>query len=152
MNRQELVALLSGILFGLGLAIAQMTDPNKVLNFLDFTGHWDPSLALVMGAALLVAVPGFRFVLRRPAPRWAPAFELPKRRDIDRRLLAGSALFGIGWGICGFCPGPAIVSLSTLSSGALVIVLAMAAGALLHDLVFRRRGAGAVKPMPTPIS
>lgn len=104
------VALLSGALFGLGLAVSGMADPRKVIGFLDVTGDWDPTLALVMGGALLVVVPAFRAIFGRRRPVLAEDFELPSNKEIDTRLLGGSALFGVGWGLSGFCPGPAVVA------------------------------------------
>ena len=108
MLKRNLAALAAGLLFGLGLAVAQMTNPLKVLAFLDIFGNWDPSLALVMGGAVAVTLVGFRLVLRQPAPLFDTKFHLPTRRDLDRNLLLGAALFGTGWGIAGFCPGPVV--------------------------------------------
>jgi uncharacterized protein len=125
-------ALAAGLLFGLGLAISQMTNPAKVLNFLDVTGRWDPSLLLVLGAAVLVTVTSFRWVLRREAPLFDARFHVPSRRDLDRRLLIGAAIFGIGWGIGGYCPGPAFASLSAFGRDAFVFVAAMIAGSLAY--------------------
>ncbi|MEP6906750.1 MAG: DUF6691 family protein, partial [Pseudoxanthomonas sp.] len=116
--KRLMIACLSGLLFGLGLAISGMTDPDKVLNFLDVAGSWDPSLALVMGAALAVALPGFAWVDRRGRSfTHAPLPAAPSPR-IDARLLWGSALFGAGWGIAGYCPGPALANLSQASAEA----------------------------------
>ena len=110
--RHDFFAFLAGVVFGLGLAVSQMINPQKVLAFLDVTGEWDPSLALVMGGALAVTFVAYRLVLRRPAPLFAARFHLPTRRDIDTRLLAGAAIFGIGWGAAGYCPGPAIAGVA----------------------------------------
>ena len=104
-------ALVVGLIFGLGLTVSQMIDPAKVLGFLDVAGDWDPSLALVMGGALLVAIPGFRMILSRGTPILHAQFHLPTKRDLDGRLLTGAAIFGVGWGIAGMCPGPAITAL-----------------------------------------
>ncbi|SFF34682.1 hypothetical protein SAMN04488120_102333 [Fontimonas thermophila] len=134
MKGRDALALSSGILFGIGLALSGMTNPNKVKNFLDFSGTWDPSLAFVMGGALLVATVGFRVVLRRPQPLYAPKFQLPTATDLDARLIAGSMIFGIGWGLSGYCPGPVVTSLSTFSTGAVAVFAALAAGMLAHDL------------------
>lgn len=135
--RQIIAALVSGVLFGLGLAASHMVDPAKVIAFLDVAGHWDPSLALVMGSALSVMAALQRWILRRPAPLLDGQFHLPRRQDIDARLVGGSVLFGLGWGIVGFCPGPAIVSLDYGVPAVAVFVAAMLAGMILHWLVGR---------------
>ncbi len=123
-----LTYFLSGALFAIGLAISGMTRPDKVVGFLDVTGAWDPSLAFVMGGAVLVNVALFYPTLRRKKPVYGAKFGIPTRRDIDGRLVGGAALFGIGWGLGGFCPGPGLASLSTLSVQALVFVGAMVGG------------------------
>ena len=124
------IALAAGALFGLGLAVSGMTNPDKVLNFLDVAGRWDPSLGLVMGGALLVSVPGFALIRRhRPDACAAPAYQ-----HVDTRLLAGSALFGIGWGIAGYCPGPALANLAHAGE-AIAFVGAMLAGSQLARLL-----------------
>lgn len=119
---------LSGLVFGLGLLLSGMANPAKVLNFLDVAGAWDPSLAFVMGGAAAVSFAGFRLAWRRDAPALMPSFDLPTRDDVDRPLLTGAAIFGIGWGIGGFCPGPAWTALPMLGPGTLVFVPAMLAG------------------------
>ena len=119
---------LSGLVFGLGLVISGMADPAKVLNFLDLAGSWDPSLAFVMGGATLTAFIGYRLVWRRPAPVLDQTFDVPTNRSIDRPLVTGAALFGIGWGIGGFCPGPAWTALPLLAPGTLIFVPMMLAG------------------------
>jgi uncharacterized membrane protein YedE/YeeE len=129
-------AVLAGFAFGAGLAIADMTNPAKVQNFLDLLGSWDPSLAFVMGTALAVAAVGFAAARRRPAPLFAEAFELPTRRDLDAELLAGAALFGVGWGLSGFCPGPALAALVQGVAAVYAFVLAMLAGMALHRLLY----------------
>lgn len=106
-------ALFTGVVFGTGIALSGMMDPAKVLNFFDLAGSWDPSLAFVMGGALLVAAIGYRLVWRRGAPLFGGRFQVPAGTDIDMKLVGGSALFGIGWGIAGFCPGAAIPALGT---------------------------------------
>lgn len=123
-----LVNFLVGLVFGAGLLVAGMSNPAKVLNFLDVFGSFDPSLAFVMGGAVAVAAIGFRLVLRRPRPLMAPAFDLPAKKSVDARLVAGAALFGIGWGLVGFCPGPAFTALAMLETGPFVFVAAMLAG------------------------
>lgn len=133
------VAFACGALFALGLAISGMTHPTKVLAFLDFAGAWDPSLAFVMGGGVLVNVLLFRVAFRRGAPLLASAFALPEKRAIDARLVGGAALFGVGWGLGGFCPGPAVVSLAGGAAPVVVFVVAMVAGMALHDRVGRRR-------------
>jgi uncharacterized membrane protein YedE/YeeE len=127
----RLAALFAGALFGAGLVISGMTDPAKVRAFLDLAGAWDPSLALVMAGAIGVHLVLSRLVLRRTAPLFAGAFDLPKRTDIDARLISGAAIFGVGWGLGGVCPGPAVVSLGTGSVAPVVFVLAMIAGTFL---------------------
>lgn len=119
---------LSGLVFGLGLILSGMADPAKVQNFLDLAGAWDPSLAFVMGGATLTAFVGYRLVWSRAAPVLNPRFDLPTSRAIDRPLLTGAALFGIGWGLGGFCPGPALTALPLLAPGTLVFVPAMILG------------------------
>jgi len=131
-----LVALFSGVLFGLGLVVSGMVNPAKVLGFLDVAGDWDPTLAFVMGGALLVAVPAFRVILKRPRPVLAEEFDLPAKKDLDARLLAGSALFGVGWGLAGFCPGPAVTALASGLAPVFVFVAAMVAGMALYKRVF----------------
>jgi uncharacterized protein len=123
-----LINLVIGLLFGVGLVISGMSDPAKVLNFLDVFGTWDPSLAFVMGGAVIVAFIGYRFVLKRDKPLLADRFHLPTRTDIDSRILIGPAIFGIGWGLGGFCPGPALTALSLGAIGTLAFVPAMLIG------------------------
>ena len=122
-----------GLIFGCGLLISGMVQPAKVLAFLDIFGAWDPSLAVVMIAALVVSVPGFVLAKRRERPILAAQCAWPTKIGIDRPLLIGSALFGTGWGLVGLCPGPALENLATLSPRVIVFVLAMAAGMALHD-------------------
>ena len=137
--KRGIYALLAGLLFGLGLAVSGMTDPDKVLNFLDISGRWDPSLALVMAAALAVSVPGFAWARRRQRSfNGEPLPPLPPQ-SISARLLLGSALFGIGWGIAGYCPGPALANLARGSGEALVFVIAMLAGSQLARLTGKQR-------------
>ena len=122
-----------GLLFGLGLVVAGMTDPAKILNFLDLFGRWDPSLAFVMGGAVAVAFVGFRLARQRPRPLLMETYALPTATRVDRNLMAGAALFGIGWGLGGYCPGPALTTLPLLAPGTLVFVLAMLAGTLRSE-------------------
>ncbi len=130
-GRRNAAALLAGALFGLGLSVSQMVNPAKVLNFLDVAGQWDPTLAFVMGGAVLVTVPAFRWVLRRANPLLDAHFHLPTRQDIDIRLVAGAALFGVGWGVGGLCPGPAVVALLSALPSVFAFVLAMLLGSWL---------------------
>jgi hypothetical protein len=127
-----LVQFAIGLVFGLGLVVAGMSDPAKVLNFLDIgaipTGGWDPSLAFVMAGAIAVTFIGYRLVLRRPQPIFGDKFHLPTAQEIDARIIAGPAIFGVGWGLAGFCPGPAFTALTTGGNAALVFVAAMLAG------------------------
>lgn len=122
------VAFVSGLLFALGLALGGMTNPAKVIAFLDVFGQWDPSLAFVMVGAIAVYAPAFRLTTRRPTPLFGSRFELPTRRDIDVPLVLGATLFGVGWGLSGYCPGPAVVGLASFGRGALVFGAAMFAG------------------------
>lgn len=135
--KQAIAALIAGIIFGLGLAVSQMINPAKVLSFLDVTGRWDPSLAFVMAGALVVTYLGFRLSRRRAAPLWAPRFELPTRRDLDRRLIGGAVIFGIGWGLVGFCPGPLFASLAFGMKDSLIFAAAMTLGAWLQHKINR---------------
>ena len=128
----------AGFVFGIGLWISGMANPKKVLAFLDVTGYWDASLALVMAGAVAVTLVFFRLVLKREKPALAEKFELPTRKDIDLPLVAGAAIFGIGWGIGGYCPGPALTALSNLALEPLVFVAAMLAGGIAQRLVFDR--------------
>ncbi|HEY8068126.1 MAG TPA: DUF6691 family protein [Burkholderiales bacterium] len=128
-------ALGAGFLFGIGLWVSGMANPRKVLGFLDITGDWDASLMLVMAGAVAVTALAFRLVLQRQKPLLEKTFDLPRRKDIDLPLVAGSAIFGIGWGIAGYCPGPALTALSTLSTESMVFVAAMIAGGLLHKFL-----------------
>jgi len=145
----NLAALGVGVLFGLGLAISGMLNPAKVFAFLDITGAWDPTLAVVMAAGLGVNAVAYRLTMRRAAPVLAQAFQVPTRTDIDARLVVGSAIFGVGWGIAGICPGPALASLGAgqwggagfYEPGILVFVAAMLAGMGLFTVVDKMLGA-----------
>lgn len=144
MSLKLVVALLAGTLFGAGLAVGGMTDPGKVIGFLDLAGNWDPSLAFVMGAALCVTLPVFQLLKRRQRPLLEQRFFLPTKTDLDRQLLGGAVLFGIGWGIAGLCPGPAIANLVTGTPEIFVFVIAMILGMWARDRV--AGGAGTTKP------
>jgi uncharacterized membrane protein YedE/YeeE len=145
---RTLVALFTGALFGLGLAVSGMMNPAKVIGFLDFAGGWDPTLAFVMGGALLVSIPAFRLILGRQRPVLAGGFELPTRSALDARLLGGAALFGVGWGLSGFCPGPAVAALVTGLAPVFAFVAAMMAGMVVYAWVFERPDRGAVRTQP----
>lgn len=132
------VAFGAGLLFAAGLAISGMTQPTKVLGFLDVTGAWDASLVVVMFGALGVHLIAVRHILKRSRPILGAAFHLPEWRDVDARLVAGAAMFGVGWGIAGYCPGPGIVSLGTFEAGPLLFVAAMCAGFWARHLSSRR--------------
>src|SRR5690606_10164127 len=124
------VNLVLGLLFGVGLVVSGMADPAKVLNFLELLGTWDPSLAFVMGGAVLVTFIGYRMVWARGKPWVGSNFQMPTRNDIDARVIAGPAVFGIGWGLGGFCPGPALAALGLAAPGTLAFVPAMILGML----------------------
>lgn len=142
MNKQPalrlLVALIAGALFGFGLSLSGMIDPSRVLGFLDVaSGNWNPSLIFVLGGAVAVTIPGVLLQRRRNRPAFDDRFHLPKQQaTIDGRLVVGSAIFGIGWGLAGFCPGPAITGLSIGLMPIVVFVVAMAAGMIVHDRFF----------------
>jgi uncharacterized membrane protein YedE/YeeE len=129
---QAMIALLCGVVFGVGLAISGMTNPAKVMGFLDVAGDWDPTLAFVMGGALAVSSVGFAIARRSVRPWLAATFALPARNDLDAQLIGGAALFGIGWGLVGLCPGPALANLARGSPQIHVFVGAMLVGVLVH--------------------
>ncbi|WP_440906140.1 DUF6691 family protein [Catenovulum sp. SX2] len=133
--KSGVVGLATGLLFGIGLTIAQMTNPKKVLDFLDITGSWDASLALVMGGALLVSGLGYFVKNKMSQPVCADAFTVPNNQVLDKPLIIGSATFGIGWGLAGLCPGPAIASLSYASADLVVFVVAMLLGMLVAKVL-----------------
>jgi uncharacterized protein len=126
--------LFCGLIFGAGLLVSGMVQPTKVLGFLDIFGAWDPTLAVVMAAALAVSVPGFMLANQRPRPWLAKQYFWPSKSEVDLPLVTGAALFGIGWGLVGLCPGPALESLAPLSPGVIVFAAAMAAGMAVYDL------------------
>ncbi len=147
---QLIAALVAGLLFGVGLTLSRMIDPAKVLGFLDIAGNWDPSLALVLAGATGTAAIGFRLVLgRRDAPLFAETFSLPAARNIDWRLVLGAAIFGVGWGLVGLCPGPAVADLSLAFRPLVIFVIAMLGGMALFKLMELMRGGGAAgSPAP----
>ncbi len=135
---QIVISALAGLSFGVGLAVSGMVHPGKVLAFLDVAGTWDPSLAAVMLAALVVSIVGFRSARERARPLFADMFHWPTRRDIDVPLVAGAALFGVGWGLGGYCPGPALAALGLDPASALPFVGAMLVGSLLRRITQMR--------------
>ena len=138
-----IAAFSAGLVFALGLGVSGMTDANKVIGFLNLAGDWDPSLAFVMVGAIGVHLPLYRLTLRRQSPLFADRFQIPTRRDINPQLVGGSALFGMGWGLGGFCPGPGMVSLMGYGSAPAVFVVFMLGGLLVHKLLsLRERSAG----------
>ncbi|MCA1323697.1 YeeE/YedE family protein [Herbaspirillum sp. alder98] len=142
----KLTALLAGLLFGLGLIVSGMANPAKVLGFLDLAGAWDPSLALVMAGAIGVGLPAFAVARRRRQSLLGAAMQLPTAKGIDRRLVIGSLLFGVGWGIAGICPGPALVLLGAGQVKGAVFVVAMLAGMLIFHRWARRKQADSRSP------
>ncbi len=133
-----LVALISGIIFGLGLSLSQMVDPNKVLGFLDIAGDWDPSLAFVMAGALAVATPGFYWIKKRQRPIFEDGFHLSHKKQIDKPLVLGAIIFGIGWGLSGYCPGPAVAGIGFGNGEALVMVLAIYVGFFAERFIAKK--------------
>ena len=147
---RQLIGFLSGLVFGIGLLLGGMADPRKVLAFLDVGGAWDPSLALVMGGAIAVAMPAFALARRRRSAWSGDAMALPANRRIDARLVGGGLLFGLGWGLAGYCPGPALVALGSGSAGAAVFVGAMLVGMSVHDAWLVRAAPPAPPAPPAP--
>ncbi|WP_444677057.1 DUF6691 family protein [Halomonas sp. E19] len=125
---KTVMGYIAGLLFGLGLALAGMTDPARVLGFLDLFGAWDPTLMFVLGGAVVTTFIGYRLVFRQERPMFGETFQLPTRQDLDGRLIGGAALFGIGWGLSGYCPGPAIASVAGLTAPLLAMLVTMVAG------------------------
>ncbi|MFK7998595.1 MAG: DUF6691 family protein [Polyangiales bacterium] len=141
---EKSLAFVSGVVFAGGLALAGMTQPSKVIGFFDFSAgleSWDPSLAFVMAGGILIFAPIFRLISKRDRPWLAATFRLPTRTDIDRPLVLGAALFGLGWGIAGYCPGPALASAGSGSADALIVVASMFAGMKLYQLFSARHAA-----------
>lgn len=136
--KQQSIALIAGVIFGIGLGLSQMVDTARVLGFLDLFGAWDPTLMFVLGGAAGVTIITFRFVLRQSSPLAAASFQLPTRNDIDRPLIAGAAIFGIGWGIAGYCPGPGVASLVQGSWNPVIFLAALIVGSLVYRTVSSR--------------
>ena len=145
-----LVVYLAGLLFGLGIMISGMANPANVINFFDVFGTWDPSLIFVMGGALLTTLIGYRLVLARERPWLGTCFHLPTNRDIDARLVAGAAIFGVGWGIAGFCPGGALPALGTGRADVALFVAALVAGILVTRAVLEHRARQTTAKPTTP--
>ena len=139
MNKATISAFVSGLIFSFGLLLSGMANPEKVLGFLDLFGAWDPSLALVMGGAIAIALPAFTIARKRDTAILGGAINLPGKRTLDKRLVLGSLTFGVGWGLAGFCPGPGIVASGALESGAIVFVAAMVTGMLVFRALDKRR-------------
>ena len=131
--RRQVVAFTAGLLFGLGLVISEMINPAKVLAFLDVAGAWDPSLALVMAGALLATAVGYRWVLAQPKPLYESRFQLPTKQSLDVRLIVGAGVFGMGWGLVGYCPGPALAAVGVGSVSTVLFVMAMLVGMGLFE-------------------
>lgn len=140
-----LASFLAGLVFGIGLIVSGMANPAKVLGFLDLAGRWDPSLALVMAGAIAIGIPAFFVAGRRARTLLGTPMRLPTARQVDKRLFVGSVVFGVGWGLAGYCPGPALVSLGSGQVKAVVFVAAMLAGMLVYDLIERERSKSTAK-------
>ena len=134
-----IVAVVTGLLFGAGLAASGMTNPEKVQGFLDLTGVWDPSLMFVMGGAVVVTLISFRFILKLSRPVFSEQFHMPSGTSIDTRLIIGAALFGTGWGLVGYCPGPALAAIAYLNSDVMIFLVAMFVGAFLGQELLKPR-------------
>ncbi len=149
MNKVYVSSFISGLIFAIGLGVAGMMNPDKVQGWLDITGKWDPSLAMVMAGGVLVTFLTYPLILKRKAPVFEKSFAIPSNNKVDKKLLTGAVLFGVGWGIGGLCPGPAIANLSTLNPGIIVFVASMLIGFYLHQVVtsLKRNNPGAVVEM-----
>ncbi len=145
---RALSSLISGLIFGLGLLISGMSNPAKVQNFLDLSGVWDPSLAFVMGGAIAVTLPAFWLLKRRSAPMFGEIFHWPTRSDLPPKLFIGAGMFGVGWGLGGYCPGPALAGLTASGAGGAVFVLAMLVGMVLAKMVGSTLDRTAVESAP----
>ena len=137
--KQNLIALFCGIIFGIGLSLSHMINPNKVLNFLDITGNWDPSLIFVMVGALAVAFVSFKLILKRPAPVLADSFHLSRKSSVDKPLILGAAIFGAGWALTGYCPGPVVASLGLFSLEAAIMIIAIYLGFFTCNRLFSQK-------------
>ena len=131
----KIFSLLSGIIFGLGLTVSSMTNPAKVIGFLDITGNWDPSLMFVMLGAIAISAPFFYLLRNKNKPLFDSNFEIPTIKNLDKKLVLGASIFGIGWGMVGFCPGPAIASLALLKPFSIIFVIAMVGGFYMSKFI-----------------
>jgi len=137
--KRLIAAVISGLLFGFGLSLSEMTNRQRVLGFLDISGNWDASLIFVMGGAVLVTVISFRFILKRSAPMFDESFHLPVNKHLDGKLIGGSALFGVGWGIAGYCPGPVIAALYSFTLNPLLFLLFFISGSYVAQLMLKSK-------------
>lgn len=137
--KQMIVNIISGLLFGIGLTLSSMVDPSKVIGFLDVMGNWDPSLSFVMMGALMIAVITFRMIPKRNKPVFANEFKLSTRTDIDKPLIIGAILFGIGWGMAGYCPGPAIATLGTGGWDSAIFLISMILGSMVQRYLYTKK-------------
>ena len=151
---QTLMALVAGFIFGVGLVVSGLANPAKVLNFLDVAGAWDPSLALTMASAVVTTAVGYRLAFYRSRPVFSKVFDVPSGTQIDGRLLSGAAMFGLGWGLVGYCPGPAIVALSIGESGTIIFIMARLIGMGMGRIApsFSRSGVAKNRPVSKPVS
>lgn len=137
----NIMSFLCGLLFGAGLTISNMINPNKILNFLDITGYWDPSLLIVMAVAVIVTFCGYQLVRKFDKPVFCNQFYLPEKKNIEKKLILGSIIFGIGWGVAGYCPGPSVTALTTFNSDPMYFVIGMVAGSFAYYWLFKNRTA-----------
>lgn len=135
-----LSALIAGLIFGIGLSLSQMINPNKVINFLDVAGNWDPSLLLVLGGAVITTTIAYQIIFKRAKPIFADQFNLPTAKNLDKKLIGGAVLFGIGWGMIGFCPGPAIAGLGIWFYEPLIVVISIISGILMQKWIAKKIG------------
>ena len=149
---QVLMAFITGLIFGLGLILSGMTDPSKVIGFLDITGAWNPSLLFVMGGAISIAAIAFRFAKTRPKALLGDTMRLPTAHQIDKQLILGGLTFGVGWGLSGYCPGPALASLAIGGSKPLIFVVAMLVGMAIFEIHDRHSSAHKRKAVRFPLS
>lgn len=145
---RNILTLITGMIFGTGIAMSGMANPAKVINFFDIAGSWDPSLVFVMGGAVVVTFIGYRLVLGRERPIYEPQFDIPQNRKLDTKLLAGAGIFGVGWGIAGFCPGGALPVVGTGNVNVLLFMVALIAGMFFARFLMSRSGTGGKATQP----